>query len=890
MNARHALVRLFMIRPGEGPVVLFLYLLSLIAGFGLSVGQVSSDALFFKLYGVEYLPHMYALIALALLPASLAYAAFVDRLTSHRMLFYMMLGFGAAVGVAWLLMMRDGGQGGIAAYFVAYGVISELLLTHFHLYVVGFFDTQQAKRLLPSVMAIFLAGRILGGTFVGVAGTAVPIQHAALVWTASLALTVALLAWRHRGEPARCPIKRSRATSPVLMLREGLMFTRTSRLARITAAGMFLLVMLLSIQEYVAGRVFVQHYPDERELAAFFGWLSALTDIGVLLTQLLVFGRLTRRLGMKGMNLIFPVSSLLTLGLMAVNASYTTAVLGRINSRGVLPGFRNNVAGLFYEALPAYMRGRVSALMTGLVLPLGLLAAALFLGLISTEVPLEWVAGGGVLVAVALLWVKLKKNQAYGESMVELVGESVFAEGRDQMAPLGALDKAGAFQLAGQMRLSETPELLANYAEMLERLAPEHAGAAMLGAYPALPPRLQEPLAGHIARLAPAGWETVLWEAAVDGEPRLEETTARLVLAAGFPAVTQQADAWLETARPGLRAAVAVGCLAGGTTPDMRGRALDVLRALLASSREEDSLAALGALSAGPQHELMPLVAPLLTAADATARALALGIWSRCPQPGPDGTGAVIERALADPAAQVRTAAILAAARLPLPDAPPLDWLSAALRDTDHQVRLAGRENASTFLPRNPEAWAESLGRRESDFELCCVMISALAASDIEDRAGLMSRATERQLHLALDKLLIAQHLAGGSANAEAFELLTQVLREEAHRHIEVVLHIVGCLDTSGRMAYIRAGLASRDRRVWAQAMESALQRRQDARLFRRLNLLFEAEREGAALAGDPPGGRQAVASWLEWCEAHGSAWLAECARYALADKTRWAA
>jgi hypothetical protein len=885
-----------MLRPDEERIMLFLYALSALAGFGLSVGQVSSDALFFKLYGMQYLPHAYALIAVVLMPASLAYAAFVDRLTPHRMFIYMLVGISATIGVAWLFMKSDGGRTGIALYFVAYGVISELLLTHFYLYVASFFDVQQTKRLLPSVMAVFLGGRIVGGMFVGMAGTTLPIQNTALVWAFSVALVAGLLVWHHRGEPARCLVRRGRASSPVLMLREGLMFARSSRLVRITAAGMFLLVMLLSIQEYVVGRIFVQHYPDEGQLAAFFGWLSALTNVGVLSTQLLLFGRLTRRIGLKGMNLVFPLSSLLSLGLLTFSATYTAAVLGRINSRGILPGFRNNVAGLFYQALPGYMQGRVRALITGLVLPLGLLAAALFLGLISRDVPLEWVAGGGFVVAVALLWVKLKKNEAYAKSLVELVSESVFAEDKDQVAQLGGLDRAGAFKLAEHMRHTDSPSALADYADMLERLAPpEHAGAAMLDVYPGLPSSLQDPLLARIARLAPPGWEAVVWEAAKHGDTHQQETTVRLLLAAQFPAVMRRVQEWLEVAPPRLRAAVAVGCLQCNLAPGIKAQARKVLEALLVSQREDDTLAALGALSASPQLDLMPPIRPLLAAGHARARALALGIWSRSPQTEAGETAEIVNRALADPAAEVRSAAIQAAAiqaaaHLPFPDTSGLDWLSRALHDTDDRVRRAGRQCATGFMPKNREAWGAALGRRETDFELSSVMISALAASDIQDKAGVLNHATDRHLRLALDKLLISQHLSStDGAIGEAFVLLTQVLREEARRHMDVVLHIRGCLNPGRRMAFIRAGLASRNRHLWAQAMESALQHKQEARLFRKLSLLFEAEREGTVLAGDPPGGKRAWANWLAWCQENGSAWLAECARYALGNSKRFA-
>jgi hypothetical protein len=878
------LARLLMLRPGEGRVMLFLYPFTLIAGFGLSIGQVSSDALFFKLYGMEYLPHMYALIAVVLVPASLAYAAFVDRLTPHRLFVYMLVGICATVGLAWLIMVSAGNPG-IALYFVAYGVISELLLTHIYLYVASFFDAQQAKRLLPSAMGVFLAGRIGGGFFVGMAGTAAPIQHTALVWTLTLLVLVGLLLWRHRGEPSRCLIKRGHATSPVLMLREGLMFARASRLARITAAGMFLLVMVLSIQEYVAGMIFVKHFTDERELAAFFGWLSAWTNVGVLATQMLLFSRLSRRFGLKTMNMVFPVSSILTLGLMAVSPVFTAAVLGRINSRGILSGFRNNVAGLFYQALPGYMQGRVRALITGLVLPVGLLAAALFLWLVPQDAPLEWIAAGGFVTAIALFWVKLRKNDAYRESLVEMVGDSVFAEDSDRVADLGGLDRETAFKLADQMRRTETLALMDNYADMLELLAREHAGAAMLEVYPDLPPRLQDPLLSRIARLAPPGWEKVAWETARHGDTHLLVTTSRLLIAAHYPAVTERAAEWLETGKPRLRASIAAGCLQG-ENPSLKPRSLEVLQELLNSSHPDDYLSALGALAAMPHPDLMPLVRPMLVYENIEARALALAIWSRCSQTRADEAIEIIDWALSDPSHKVRAAAVRAAARLPFADLPVLDWLSRAMQDCDYRVRATGREYARPFMPQSPAAWLETLSRRESDFELQSVMISELSASDIDTKDDILRQVSAWNMRLARKKLLILQNFSSqGEADEPALMLLKQVLSEESRRHLDLVLQILGCLDQSRQMSFIRAGLASQNRQLWAQALESALQLRKEAHVFRELAVLFEAEREGVALPGEPPGGRHAFATWLTWCQEHGSDWLAECARYCLDNK-----
>jgi ATP/ADP translocase len=308
-----------MLRPGEGRHVAFLALIAALAGFGLAIGRASSDALFFKRYGVDHLPQMYVLIALVLVPASLTYAAFVDRLTTHRMFMHMLVGFGIVMGVSWFGMFSEMGNAGIALYFIAYGVISELLLTHFSVYASSFFDTQQAKRLLPSVMATSRLGATFGGIFLGVVGSGMATEHAALLWMTCLVLALILVGWRHHGEPSHTLIRRGQASSPIQMLREGLMFSRQSALMRVTALGMFLLVLLLSVQEYLVGKIFVRHYPNERELAAFFGWFLAILNASVLVFQLFMSSRLIRRFGLKAMNLVYPVSTLLTFGLLTLS-------------------------------------------------------------------------------------------------------------------------------------------------------------------------------------------------------------------------------------------------------------------------------------------------------------------------------------------------------------------------------------------------------------------------------------------------------------------------------------------------------------------------------------------------------------------------------------------
>ncbi len=884
MSMRQLFYRLFMLYPGEGRTVIYLYALAGLIGIGMSVGQTSSDALFFKLYGVDYLPYMFALIAITLIPVSLLYAAFVDRLMPHRMLAHMLFCFGAVVMLAWMLMQSAMSHTGIALYFIAYGVISELLLTHFYFYTVSFFDAQQAKRLMPSILAVSLLGRALGGVFVGAVGSIITIQHSALVWAACVGGALGMVAWRHRGEPSCNSLRAGRATKPSQMVREGIMFARQSRLVRVSALSLLLLVMLLCVQEFLVGKIFVQFYPDEKKLAAFFGWFSASLNVSVLVVQLLLSGRMIRYFGLKTMNLVYPVSTLFTFGMLALSASYFSGVLGRINTRGMLPGFRNSVAGLFLQALPSYMQGRIGALMTGLVLPVGLLGAALFLWLVPKNSPLEWIAMAGFVLSLVLCWLKFKKNEAYADSLVELVGDSVFSGDVAIVGSLGGIDKTTAHRLADYLLTAQTPSNMNSVADMIETLTKEYAGVAMLHVYPVLEPKFQTLLLPRIARLTPPGWENVVFHASQKGDAHQVEETMRFLLAEKYPPVLAQAEECLKTAAPRLRASIAAACLYADIQP-LQAKSRAVLEELLDSLDPEDNLSALGSLEALPYRDLVPRVHGMLHSKNDRARAMALNVWSVYPQTTVEEAVEIIESAMADTSYRVRTAALTAAARLPQTGMPVMDWLSLALRDTDYRVREAGAAGAKAFMPDSEAAWTKTLTQCEGNFDLLTVLISRLAASGIQNKVGILHRELERHLQRAGEKLLILQELSSkGMLVAPTQRLFGLVLQEDVQRHLDTVLHVLGCLDTGKRMSYIRAGLASRNRHLWAKAMESALQIKSENQVFRKLAILYEAVREGRELGGDLPGEEHTLHGWLRWCQRYGSTWLADCAGYSLAE------
>ena len=870
--------RLILLRQDEQHTVYFLFLLAGLIGFGMSIGQVSSDALFFKLYGVDYLPYMFAIIAIVLFVSCLLYAAFVDSFTPHHMLLYMMIGFSFLVALSWVFMIGADEKTGFALYFIAYGVISELLLTHFYFYLTSFFDAQQAKRLLPPILGISLLGRSLGGIFVGAVGTEIPIQHIAFIWVICLFISIWLLIHKHKGEPKYNTLRPGQASKPIKMVHEGIMYAKESSLIRISAFSMFLVVFLYCVQEYLVGKIFVNYYSDEQELAKFFGWFSSILSLSVLVIQLFFSSRMLRFFGISNMNLIYPISTFLSFGFMAVSANYFSAVLGRINLQGMLPSIRNPIASLFNQALPIFMQGRVGALMTGAILPLGLLAAALFLSLIPKDVSLEFISTIGVLLSLFLCFVKYKKNSAYSDSLIELIGNSVLTDNNDSIINLTKLDKKTAFKLADRLKSTETIPIIKNYIEMLELLANEHAGSAMLHVYSNLPDQVKCILLPHIGKHSPKGWEKTAWKALKFNDPHLTETTILILLEAKYSPAIKKSEEWLNVDVSRIKAAAAVGCLHNNLH---KKKSLNILNSLLMSPNPIDYLSALGALAVKPYHNLSTIIINMIYSDNERARALALEIWSKNSEVKESDAVEIINLTINDPSYIVRKNSIIAASRLHHLKMPVLKWLTISLRDIDFRVREAGLTCAKNFMPTTPKGWDNAIEKYKNNFELQQVIISELASTHDDNKDVLLRQAISEHLLRAKEKLIILQeseHLHFN--NTPLLNFFVIALKEDVRRHIAAVLHTLGCLDQSKHMNYIRAGLMSDNRRLWAQSLESALSLKSESYIFRELSKLYEAEREGVKLKGNLSGTKMKLQDWLEWCRLHGSDWLSECSNF----------
>ncbi len=823
-------------------MVAYLSVLYLAVGLGMAIGRSSSDALLFKRFGVEYLPHMFFLTSILLVVFSTVYAEFADRIHPARMFKYVVALTAMFLVGTWGVMHHSEGKTAFAVYFLGYGVVSEILVVHFNLYVSGFLDISQSKRLFPLINAASRLGGVVGGVAVGLLSTQYPTENSALVWALTLLLSFLLIAAYHRSEqrPQTKAKRIKKHAKPLAHIREGLEFARHSSLLQIAGLGLFVMIVLISVQDYLVSTILTRHFRDERDLAAFFGWFFAFTNFVVLLLQLLATNRLLRRFGLKMVSLIFPWSTAASFALLSLSASFIPAVIARFNYTGIMPAFRNPAANLFYNALPDYMQGRARALSIGLILPLGLAASGLLLMWVPKESVGEMLAVFGLILSFVYIYLKAKKNHIYADSLARLIQQQVFAGVSHNFAETGRLDERVIRELKQLLRQTEEGENYLSYAEYLVCGAPQEAGF-LLETLASRPFSVQDRLLPRIAELNPPGWREYALRCLNSDDPHLRATALTVLAERGDADALRAIHEWLAHTNPRLRAAAARACYAV-PDPALHESAEQVLHAMLNAEMHGAIIAAL-----------------------LVVRELRL-----------TSHGEAVRTLLQHPDAGVRAAAIAAAVAIG-DTSERLALLANALQDDNADVQREAEKHAASLMPATESEYAAAFDTYFSHFRMQSLLASCLAQSELAQRKAILLTIAQRHLQRAWDKKSVALQAVSLAQQADEANFLCLVLNEEVRRHIEFALAILALLDEAQIARSICAALASRDRRLRAQALES-LRHIENNALVKWLLPLIEAEQDGASWEHPAPEATHDIKALIAWCGQQGGQWLRQCA------------
>ncbi len=872
----------FRVRSGERTALAYFLRLFFLLGIGMAIGRGSADALFFKRYGIEFLPQLYLLLGMLLFGISVSYAAFADRLPAERFFRILCLILAVLLAGNWLLMRYAVWQQVYPLYFLLYEIASELLLVHAGLYVAQNFHSEQARRLLPLIFAAMQAGSIVGGLLLSLLAPLLAVENMLLLWALTAAACAAMLRRYHGRNGASAyfrsgkhAARRLRQAWDEVVL--GVRFTGRSRLLWSCSMALFFTVIVFYSMNYAVNRVYTAAFHDTGELAQFFGALTAVTGIGALLLQVFVTGRALDRFGVKTMNMLFPAAVFLGFGGLLLSFSLPAALYASCARDVLNPAVRGPVRDLFLQALPAPMAGRARAMAVALVMPFALALTGGLLWWTQRSADSVYFLLPGLAAAVGCVYYAVKMNRAYVDSIVENLRANLFVPGAAMSLPTagGRQEICGELQ---QMLIAADEEAALLAAESLltacgaQAVTPVLQRVADAATSDRTADCLLRLLGPHLAQ-APA---ELLQQRFARGDDRIRATLL-LSTAHGAPVFAPATvAALLQDAHPRLRAAAVFHLLARPSV-EHADRAQATLTSLLDGTRAE-RYAALEVLERLPQPQHLPLLLTLLDDNDARLQIKVLRALA-----GQGGDTACLGERLhamfrACQHSDVRQALMQVVAQLPGADVEALLLQGAA----DRHPRV--RQSAIAGLLRSVADKTARLATLSADSSLHFRARQALALqlTALDPPTPLLESLAEKQARQAR-QFAVAMYIVGtGSAPSGDWELLLLVLRERTQQAVDLVLILLGPVEGQDRMATVRAALQSDDNRYAAAAGEVVrhLANRRLAFLLGEV-LDFAAGNSGDKALRDDSQRLRSTADVLRWAQSQPDAWLAKCAMHA---------
>ena len=551
------------VRPAERPVMVLVAAAFATLEAGRGIGEVGANTLVLGRIGAEALPYLFLPLGVISLLAALGYGAALGRVRRGRLFSAILIGVAIAliaeraaiamvpelaIPLTWLTVIAAGTIAVTLAWTVATST----------------FDARQAKRLFPLCTAAAIAGNFVGalaaGPVAGLVGTE------SLIIAEAVLLTIgAVVIWRLASlAPTPAWGAPPETRRPIVAdLRAGFDEVRRAPLLGLIAAAYVLLAVLLFSVTFPFLEAAQTAFPDEVELAAAIGTISAIVTAASFVVSLAVAGRFYARFGVASAALLLPLVYLGGFGVWIVAFTFTTAALVQATVQVTQRGLSNAAWSAFYNTVPAHRRAQVMAFQDGVPGQIGTILSGVLLLTAARILEPSQVFWLGAIVAAITLLITIGIRRRYATSLLATLRRGI-----------GEQVLEGGPGLAG---LETAPDVRA-----------------------------------------------VLMTALTDADPRVREIAARLLAAAPGDDTLDALLAALDDKEPSVRASAAEALIGKDAAhPDHIERAEAEIERLIAGGRRERT-AALRVLARLRRRPPDVALEGLLHDADAAVRAAAV--------------------------------------------------------------------------------------------------------------------------------------------------------------------------------------------------------------------------------------------------------------------------
>ncbi len=865
MSLPDRLAKFFLVKEDEYYPTVYFLVLFLLIGAGLAIGRGSADTLFFKRYGVEYLPVMYISFGILLSIISAMYAAFADRIASEKFFVLIIVSTLTLLLGTWFLIRVLQWSYAYPLYYLVYEVVSELLLMHSLLYVNQNFETMQAKRITPLIFAAAQSGKIIGGFVLTFASPVIGIQNFILLWAALIFIALILIIIRHRNtgvSPYYRSGKKGRKglAYSVDQISQGLQFVKRSRLLRFLSLALFFIVISFYIITYAVNSIYSETFNTEESLATFFGLLTVVNGVIALLIQAFLTSKLLRAFGIKKINLVFPVTTLSSYLFLILSFTFPVALFASFNKEVIMTALRNPVRNLFFNALPDYMQGRARALSLAVVLPVSLVITGgllMFIQRLSESIIYLYV---GLFSVLLYLYFSIKINSAYVSTILATLRARVFI-------PEGV--NAGSTELVNQLKkgvMQENNDISVSYAKLLAKEYPDQILQVVLERMKTADHPLSDRLLKVIIEIDRQEIDKELWEILKDSDNHLKATIYFLLFNQKNTRAMADVESCVYSKNPRL-CSVGIYGVYQYKLVALEPIAKETLRSLLENKNSNAVLAGLQLLEYCNLKEYAPVLKTLLEHDSQNVIKAVLRVLYIWPVITSDAESSLLKSLLLHADPKIRMLAV--DCFIHLPAAVVEESVLIMLEDSHPRVRecaievlraVSGNPAGLLFdcIIKNhgtPRAQQSALGGLRLILP-DVALYKRIAEAKVED--ALKCRA-------AVDVILGNKTLLSGAA----MQLLRTILTERIQQYVDLSLAALEHVEDKSTIYIIRAGLKSGDNRQIANACE-VMHHLKNRHISELLGQFFEGEIEKKKKQTR----FKHFKDVMHWCSRHQDPWI----------------
>jgi len=874
-----------LIKNDEKKLTLYFILFFIVLGSGMAIGRGTTDVLFIKRYGIEYLPVMYIILGSLLFISSTVYAAFSDRLSPEKFFKILNLVLIGLLLFAWSLMRFFEFDFVYPLYFLIYEIASEILIIHATLYLAKNMDSLQAKRLTPVILAGAQIGSIIGGSFLALTATSLGVQNLLFAWCVLLSIGVIMITYYHNKTGHSLYFRHPRKNSNQLRqsiqeLTVGLKFIKNSELVRYASFALFFLVIVFYILIYSTNKIYNNVFKTEESLTAFFGIMVVVTNSIALFLQLLVTNRSINYFGIKKVNLFFPFTSLICFIALLFSFTLPAAILASINKDSIMPALRNPVSNLFYNALPNFIQGRARAISVAVVIPLALLFCGVILWATQYFQNTVYFLSVGLILTVLYGFYNFKMNAAYSNEIVSNLEDTLFVPGDNDSRNIQLSNDEVREAMINGVQNKEV-QICISYSKALAESYPEIAEAKLLERYNQANSELKNELLPILEDLNLKALDIILWHDYKSADPHLQSTIIKALYKLDDKKIIQKTQDLLNHQNSRIAAAAIYGCILNNKNLQI---AYNILSELLSSNKPGDIISALEILV-----ELNDNTHPVLTSIgfrkikkhlnsnNNTITRLTLQVLAMQPSHSMDDLHILLIRIYHTSNPELRVLTLKCAHILKKDDAH--NFIFSAFEDNHPLVREL----------------AISMFQKDNIDETFTIWLKNKNQGSPRTQASILKRLIERKVSneiiedIALAKVLDAKKISNAIKSLrqnsnmmletnQPIQLTLFALQERLIQIIEISLLALKSIEDPYTINIIQAGIKSNDKRISAQAMD-ALRSIDNQQIATLLANILEDSLDHTETHNNKAKDCKEI---LLWCIRRHDPWLKVCAEKAL--------